>query len=67
MSNTKLKYPQKVHAKINRIYDEKNKEYYLMRNDTKIIFGNGGGLLGSVIMTNQGSFVLSIVQIGRIF
>lgn len=52
----KLKYQQLVSATITRIDDKVNNKYYFVRNDTKIIFGNGKILLGSVIMTNPGSF-----------
>lgn len=56
MADKKLKYQQKVYAKITRLYDQENKEYHFLRNDTRIIFGNGGRLLGTVIMSNPGSF-----------
>ncbi|WP_270566779.1 hypothetical protein [Clostridium beijerinckii] len=50
------KYKQPIYAEITRVYDEKLKEYHLLRNDTKIIFGNDNKLLGTVIMSNPGSF-----------
>ena len=50
------KYKQPVYAEITRIYDDKLKVYRLLRNDTKIIFGNGNKMLGTVIMSNPGSF-----------
>ncbi len=50
------KYQQAIYAEITRVYDKKLKAYHLLRNDTKIIFGNGSKLLGTVIMSNPGSF-----------
>lgn len=50
------KYEQPVYAEITRVYDKKLNVYHLLRNDTKIIFGNGNKLLGTVIMSNPGSF-----------
>lgn len=50
------KYQQPVYAEITRVYDKKLKGYHLLRNDTKIIFGKGSNFLGTVIMSNPGSF-----------
>ena len=55
-SMKKLKYKQLVSASITRIRDKENDEFHFVRNETKITFGKGGNLLGSVIMTNPGSF-----------
>lgn len=49
-----LMYPEPVSARMVRVKDEN--EYLLIRQETKIMFGNSNRLIGSVIMTNPGSF-----------
>lgn len=62
MMKRKLKYPQLVFAKMHRYID--NKGYcYLVRNKTKIEFGEkSDNLMGSVIMTNPGSYGLDKLE-----
>lgn len=56
MKKSKLKFSNEVHATITRIYDDSSKVYHLLRNNTKIVFGKGKELLGTVFMSNPGSF-----------
>ncbi|TWH52014.1 hypothetical protein [Sporomusa sp. KB1] len=59
------KYPQRILSSmtrfkdaIGRFYRDGNKQCYLVRNNTKIYFGEAEKLLGTVIMTNPGSYGL---------
>lgn len=69
MMTRQPKYPQRVFAEMTRFSDESGHWYldenglcYLVRNETKIEFGHSDNLIGTVIMTNPGSYGLNKVQ-----
>lgn len=68
MMTSQRKYPQRVFAEMTRFSDEsgcwyldENEHCYLVRNKTKIEFGHSDNLIGTVIMTNPGSYGLNKV------
>jgi len=65
----KLMYPQSVFAEMTRFENpeggwhlDKNGLCYLVRNKTRIEFGHSDQLIGTVIMTNPGSYGLDKVK-----
>lgn len=63
------KYPQEVSAEMQRFRDSNGKFYldrngkcYMTRNKTKIKLGDSDKLIGSIIMTNPGSYGLNKID-----
>lgn len=48
------KFPERVAARMTRIMNQN--DVYLIRQHTKIMFGSSSSIIGTVIMTNPGSF-----------
>lgn len=69
MKKQNRKYPQLVFSQMHRFkndcggyYLDYAKECFLVRNNTQILFGEARNIIGSVIMTNPGSYGLDEID-----